>query len=171
MGCSGHTRKGPSDYWRDSPYKDQHGSGSQLGPGQRTGLVRAGPGPKGAGSRHGRRPGHNGGRPGWRFLAVDRAATVDDKTAAAAAVPLRTRNPVEEGADGAAKPGEESIVGEEGVDAAAVEEAGAAAGTGAASNMGAVVGIVAQIGLLLEVDAGAAAAIVEGDRSAARGRS
>ena len=104
-------------------------------------------------------------------MAVDRAATVDDKTAAAAAVPLRTRNPVEEGADAAAKPGEESIVGEEGVDAAAVEEAGAAAGTGAASNMGAVVGIVAQIGLLLEVDAGAAAAIVEGDRSAARGRS
>lgn len=103
-------------------------------------------------------------------MAVDRAATVDDKTAAAAAVPLRTRNPVEEGADGAAKPGEESIVGGEGVDAA-VEEAGVAAGTGAASNMGAVVGIVAQIGLLLEVDAGAAAAIVEGGRSAARGRS
>ena len=105
-------------------------------------------------------------------MAVVRAATVDDRTAAVA-VPLRARNPVEGGADGAAKPGEESIgdgeVDEEGVDVA-VEEVGAAAGTDAASNMGAVVGIVARIGLMLEADAGAAAAIV-GDRSAARGRS
>lgn len=107
-------------------------------------------------------------------MAVVRAATVDDKTAAAA-VPLRARNLLEEGADGAAKPGEESIGGgevdEEGVDAA-VEEAGAAAGTDAVSDMGAVVGIVVRIGLLVEVDAGAAAAaIADGDRRAPRGRS
>lgn len=76
---------------------------------------------------------------------------------------------MEEGADGVAKPGEESIVGGEGVDAA-VEEVGAAAGTGAASSMGAVMVGIGQIGLLLEVDAGAAAAVVGGDRSA-RGRS
>lgn len=175
MGYLDHNQTEPSDYWRGSPCKDRHGSGSQLGPGQRTDLVRAGPGPEGAGSRHGRRPGHNGGRPEWRFSAVVRAATVDDKTAAVAA-PLRARNPAEEGADGAAKLGEGSIGGgevdEEGVDAA-VEEVGVAAGTDAVPNTGAVAGIVARIDLVVEVGAGAAAAaIAEGDhRSAVRDRS